>query len=393
MRILQVTPYFAPAWAYGGPPRVMVEYATGLVRKGHTVTAFTTDVLDAENRARPAAEQIDGVSVRRFPNLSNTLAWRRKKYLPRGLLRALVREAHHYDVVHTTDARTYVTACAYLSARAGNVPLCLSAHGTLPGSAGLRGVVKRGYDRALLGPMLQRAGLLLAQTDHEAELYTAFGGRPATVRLLPLPVTLPPPDLDQPDNGLRGRLGLPDSSRIVLFVGRIHPLKGLDLLVEAVEPLLERDPSLALVVVGRDDGHWAPIALRFAHLLDRGALRHAGPIYGDARYGVYAAADVFCLTPRHWEETSLAALEAAACGTPVVLSEQAAIPGLTEAGGGFVVPLDPARIREAVHETLEHSEEMGERARELVSRRHAADAVVRRLELLLEEAVAARRER
>lgn len=372
---------------------MMVDYATGLVRRGHTVTVFTTDVLDAENRARPAAEQIDGVSVRRFPNLSNTLAWRRKKYLPRGLLRALLGEARQHDVVHTTDARTYVTAAAYLSARAGGVPLCLSAHGTLPGSSGLRGVVKGGYDRALLGPMLRRARLLLAQTDHEAELYTAFGGRPDTVRLLPLPVTLPPPDLPRAGDQLRIRLGLAASSRIVLFVGRIHPLKGLDLLVEAVEPLLAGDPSLALVIVGRDDGQWASIASRFAHLLDRGALCLAGPIYGDARYGAYASADVFCLTPRHWEETSLAALEAAACGTPVVLSEQAAIPGLTEAGGGFVVPLDPARIREAVHEALEHSEQMGEAARRLVSRRHATDAVVGRLELLLEEAVAAGRQR
>ncbi|HET9509357.1 MAG TPA: glycosyltransferase, partial [Gaiellaceae bacterium] len=69
MRILQVTPYFAPAWAYGGPPRVMFDYAVGLAARGHQVDVLTTDVLDAEHRATPAAEVMDGVRVRRLPNV------------------------------------------------------------------------------------------------------------------------------------------------------------------------------------------------------------------------------------------------------------------------------------------------------------------------------------
>src|SRR5206468_4130729 len=138
---LQVTPYFAPAWAYGGPPRVMYDYATGLAARGHEVEVFTTDVLDAGRRADPAVEVLDGVLVRRFPNVSNELAWRTKKYLPRGLLTALLRESGRFDAVHVTDARTFLTAAAYLASRGRGVPLCLSAHGSLPGSAGLRGAV------------------------------------------------------------------------------------------------------------------------------------------------------------------------------------------------------------------------------------------------------------
>ena len=78
MKILQVTPYFAPAWAYGGPPRVMADYARGLVSLGHEVTVFTTDVLDESSRASPAVEDLDGAHVRRFRNISNDLAWRTK---------------------------------------------------------------------------------------------------------------------------------------------------------------------------------------------------------------------------------------------------------------------------------------------------------------------------
>jgi glycosyltransferase involved in cell wall biosynthesis len=367
----------------------MWAYAAGLVRRGHQVTVFTTDVLDGEQRARPQHETMDGVEVRRFPNLSNGLAWHRKKYLPRRLLRTLLAEIGSYDAVHATDARTVLTASTYLASRRRGVPFCLSAHGSLPGSSGLRGLVKRAYDTALVRPMLERAALLLAQTEHEADLYRAGGGRPTSIRRLPLPLELGKV-VGNADGRLHRLAGLPNGSRILLFLGRIHRLKGLDVLCEAVEPLLERDPALALVVVGRDDGQWADIEARFPHLLDRGSVRFVGPLYGDERFAAYTEADVFCLTPRHWEETSLAALEAAACGTPIVVTEQADIPGLDAADGGRVVPLDPAEIRSAVSEVLSRREEMGAAARELVRRQHERDAVVELLEGYLRETVEGR---
>jgi glycosyltransferase involved in cell wall biosynthesis len=381
MRVLQVTPYFAPAWAYGGPPRVMYDYAAGLARRGHEVAVFTTDVLDGEHRAEPAHEVLEGVDVFRFPNVSNGLAWRTKKYLPRGLASALLRETRRFDAVHVTDARTLPTAAAYLAARRSWIPFCLSAHGSLPGSSGAWGMVKQAYDRALVEPMLRSAALLLAQTDHEAELYVRAGGRESAVRMLLLPVD-PVPEHD--GAAFRERAGLPPDARVVLFLGRIHRLKGLDLLVAALEPLLMEGDAV-LAVVGRDDGQRLEVEQRFAGLVDSGRVRFLGPVYGQERFSAYAAADVFCLTPRHWEETSVAALEAAACGTPVVVSEQADLPGLEAAGGGFVVALEPEAIRAAVEHALEGGEEMGARAREHVRRRHAKDAIVARLESYLEE--------
>jgi glycosyltransferase involved in cell wall biosynthesis len=388
MRILQVTPYFAPAWAYGGPPRVMYDYATGLVERGHEVSVLTTDALDARERARPDRERMGGVDVHRLPNLSNSLAWKRKKYLPRGLVRHLAREIGRVDIVHVTDTRTYLTATAYAASRARGVPLCLSPHGSLPGSAGLRGTVKKVYDRALVRPMLGEAALLLAQTNHEAELLRESGARERSVRLLPLPL-----DLDELDGGARGKLrqslGIGQETRVILFLGRIHWLKGLDVLIDAVAPLLGTDT--VLVIVGRDDGQWDTLAEQHRNLLESGRIRFAGPLYDRDRLTAYADADVFCLTPRHWEETSVAALEAAASGVPVVVTEQAEIPGLSESGGGSVVPLDPAAIRAAVEEALGDRKRMGAKAREHVRTQHDKDAVVARLESYLAEAVASPR--
>jgi glycosyltransferase involved in cell wall biosynthesis len=362
----------------------MYDLATGLAARGHDVDVFTTDVLDDERRASPAEEVLRGVRVRRFPNVSNDLAWRTKKYLPRGLLTALLRSAGRYDAIHVTDVRTFLTASAFLGALTRRVPLCLSAHGSLPESAGAWGMLKRAYDTALVRPMLGRAALLLAQTDHEAALYARFGGRADAIRPLPLPLPQIDVDLDAVRGSFRGRLGLDEGSKLLLFLGRLNRLKGLDVLIESVEPLL--GPGVALAVVGRDDGQLAEIEGRFGKLIADGRLRLAGPLYGPDRFAAYVDADVFCLTPRHWEETSVAALEAAACGTPVVLAEQADLPGIAAAGGGFVVPLDAAEIREAVSSALAGGAPMGLRAAAHVAERHSRGAVVGQLERYLLEA-------
>lgn len=375
MRVLQATPYFAPAWAYGGPPRVMHTYAKGLAARGHAVSVFTTDVLDEGRRSSPPFEVVDGVSVRRFRNVSNALAWRTKKYLPPMLPAALVHAAGAADVLHVTDTRTIVAASAHAAARVRHVPLVISAFGSLPRSTGFRGAVKDVYDVALVRPMLRRAALLFAQTSHEADLYAELGGAPEAIRLLPLPL---PPIVEPSRRGsFRARLGIAAKEPLLLFLGRLSPLKGVDELILSVAPLLSEGAVLALV--GRDDGQLVPLRARFAALFDDRRIRFAGPLYGDDRFAAYADADVFCLTPIHWEETSLASLEAAACGTAVVVTEQAELPGLTPATGGFVVPLDREAIRAAVSTALADPA-LGERARRHVHDHHAPETIVAALE-------------
>jgi glycosyltransferase involved in cell wall biosynthesis len=335
----------------------MHDYASGLVERGHEVDVFTTDVLDEHARAEPRVETVDGARVHRFPNLSNDLAWRTKKYLPRGMLSALLRSAGRYDALHVTDTRTYVAASAQLASAACKQPLVVSAFGSLPRSEGLRGAVKDVYDLAFVRPMLRRSSLLLAQTEHEAGLYEQLGGRPEAIRLLPLPFG----DVPVATPGaFRERLGIGTEQRLLLFLGRVNRLKGLDVLIEAVEPLL--DDGTTLAIVGRDDGQLDELRARFARLFETKSIRFVGPLYGDERFDAYTDADVFCLTPTHWEETSVASLEAA--------------------GGGFVVPLDRDAIRGAVESALSDAQ-MGNRAREHVLAQHSRGAVVAQLERYL----------
>ncbi len=126
MKILQVTPYFATAWAYGGPPRVMHDYAAGLVARGHAVDVFTTDVLDEDTRA---ARDDRRRSRTAFSQCEQRPRLACEAYLPRGLLASLVRAAGHYDALHTTDTRTFVAASAHVTSSIRKVPLVVSAFG------------------------------------------------------------------------------------------------------------------------------------------------------------------------------------------------------------------------------------------------------------------------
>lgn len=381
LRILFVTPYYAPAWGFGGPPRVTWDLTRGLARRGHDVHVFTTDALDAERRASPKREALDGVEIVRFRNVSNAMAWQTKKFVPPELVRRVVSAAAGYDVIHATEARTVTTAAAFFAAHRHDVPLCISAHGSLPGSTGLRGLAKRAYDSVLVRPMLAEASLLCSQTGHESALYAELGGRAEAIKLLPLPVDLesfdaPPANRD----GFRARFGIEPQDRVVMFLGRLHYLKGVDILMEAVRRARESEPRLKLLVVGRDDGAWATLRRRYGAEFDRRNFVFTGPLYGRDRIAAYSSCDVFAITPRLWEETSLSALEAAACGRPIVLTPQAEIPGLVEAGAGEMPELDPDAIAAALLAVLGRAGEMGPAARELVRSNHSVDAVVERLE-------------
>jgi glycosyltransferase involved in cell wall biosynthesis len=280
-----------------------------------------------------------------------------------------------------TETRTVPTAAAFLAARQKGVPLCVSAHGSLPGSTGLRGLAKQAYDSVLVRPMLTEASLLCSQTDHESELYAELGGQHDAIKLLPLPVDLSEFDpLPTTRDRFRASLGITPQDRVVMFLGRLHYLKGVDILMDAVRRAQVEDPRVKLLVVGRDDGAWETLQRHYREEFDRGSFRFVGPLYGRDRIEAYVGCDVFAITPRLWEETSLSALEAAACGRPIVLTPQAEIPGLTEAGAGAMPPLDPQKIAAALLETLENGEAMGAAARELVETNHRVDAVVERLE-------------
>lgn len=387
MRLLYVTPYFAPAWAYGGPPRVTYDMARQLVRRGHAVDVLTTDALDADGRLPAGATCLDGVSVWRSRNLSNRLAWKYNVFLPLSFGAQLRQALETADVVHLFGFRSYQSAVVVRELRR-RVPYVVSAFGQMARAAGPKRPVKVLFDLLWGHRLLREASALIAQTEDEVRWYRRFGGQEERIHQVPLAVDLGELG-DPPERGtFRRALGIGESEVVVLFLGRIHPYKGLDVLLRAFAEVRARREYLRLVIAGRDDGYLAAARTLGARLAPEGSVLFPGPVYGKARFAAYQDADVFAITPSEPEQTSLAALEACACGTPVLVSEQASIPGLEAAQAGLIVPHDAAAVARALARLVDSAGErarMGQRAARLVRERFSWEGVIAELERVYDQ--------
>ena len=343
IRILRVIPRYAPAWRYGGSVKFSYDLDAALVERGFRVTVYTTDQIDQRNRSPVTHECLHGIDIHRFPNplnyLASQAAW--VGLYPRGMKRALHNTVADFDLVHVTEARGAHARWGFATARQNGVPVAWSPLGGLAPGVGIRKPYRLGYDAVHhTSDLVQQARVLIAQSGHEASVFETFGAAPSQIRTISLGVD------DRwfrrlPARGqFRHAIGIEAEDPLVLFIGRLHPTKGLDILLRACAIVRRRLPSLQIVLIGWDHG-----ALRTVRRVSRAlrieqAVRVLPPAFETARVQAYVDADVFAVAATTYEETSLAALEAVASGTPCVLTKQCEIPGL-HAGGGIVTECDP----------------------------------------------------
>lgn len=389
MKILLGVLYYEPAWAYGGPPRMVFDLACELVARGHQVTVCTTDALDQGKRIESLSEISHGVQIIRFRNLSNWLAFQHKIFLPLGLRGWLAEHVREFDVVHLFDARTLLNGWASRAAARAGVPFFASVWGSLPRGEGWRAAIKVGYDRTYGAVHYGRAAGLLAQNEHEARLYAEYGGPYERTTVWPLGVD--PADFQQlPAAGsFRTRLGIAADDPLVLFVGRISELKGLDSLLRALASALRRVPRAQLAIVGRDDGYLARMNTLISELGLTSHVHFVGPLYGSDVLPAYVDCDLFAITPCHFEETSLASLAACAVGRPVLINDRCGIPWLQQYQAGRCVPHSVEALAENLAELLSNPallRTMGENAQRMVQERFLLPRVVDQLEALYRDA-------
>jgi glycosyltransferase involved in cell wall biosynthesis len=163
--------------------------------------------------------------------------------------------------------------------------------------------------------------------------------------------------------------------RFLLFLGRIHPKKGCDLLIDAFVKLAGRDPELELVMAGPDAQNWRSKLEQEAKAKGMaGRIHWPGMLRGDAKWGAFRAAEAFCL-PSHQENFGIAVAEALACGKPVLLSNKVNIAAEIARDGAGLMEADTAAGTERLLERwielpAEQREAMAARARECFHQRY-----------------------
>ncbi len=345
----------------GGMNVYIVQTATRMARRGIEVEIFTRAT---SSELPPVAELAPGVKVRHV--VAGPFEGLGKEELPgqlcaftAGVLRAEARhDPGHYDVVHS---HYWLSGqVGWLARERWGVPLVHTAH-TLAKvkNANLASCDTPEPRMRVIGEeqVVAEADLLVANTDVEAvELIKLYDADPAKVLAVP-----PGVDLDRftPGDRAAARAGFdlrPDDV-VLAFVGRLQPLKAPDVLVRAAAELLFRVPALrerlVVLIVGGPSGTGmkTPAELKrlSAELGVADVVRFLPPQGGAALARVYRAADVVAV-PSYNESFGLVALEAQACGTPVVA---AAVGGL------------PVAVRDGVSGVLVEGHEPGAWARAL----------------------------
>lgn len=382
MRILEVTPYFAPAWAYGGPPRSVYELSRELVRRGHSVTVLTTDAHDATSRADLAKEDIEGIQVRRFRNVSNYLAWHQQLFLPTETGEFLREHLQDFDIVHLHMFRTFQNVAVHRVATRKNVPYVMSAHGSLPRIVHRR-AAKAIFDGLVGVRLLRDAKRLVALSNAEKSQYESVGVPPSKISIVFNGIDsgiyrdLPPRGSFAQKYGLEGK-------RLITYIGRLNARKGLDHLLRAFRHLPVAEDSIALVLVGPDDGYRAPLERLARRLSLQDRVVFTGLVTFLEKLNVLVDSDLIVYPASH-EIFGLVPLEALLCGIPVVVSNDSGCGEIVGgARAGFTIPFgDVESLKNAIVRGLENGpevREMVEHGQRFISDRLRWDLVAAEIE-------------
>jgi glycosyltransferase involved in cell wall biosynthesis len=320
MRIAFVIPYFYPALQYGGTPRVAYEFARGLVRRGHDVTVLTTDSGGEKRIEKSAAAAsrnggLEGIHISYYPNVSNYLAYRQRLFLPVQLFRNIHHDLSSVEVVHIHEFRSLLSVAAHSALQRLQIPYVLSPHGGLQRLG--KEKPKTLFDRLWGNQILQDAAALCAVSNLEMQDAKQFGIEEDRICLLPNPI-----DQDSykilPGSGKfidRWNLG---GKRILLFLGRLHWIKGIDVLIDAMK-LIADIPDVHLVIAGPDDGAEEALRARAASnkIIDK--ITFTGFLDDVDKLQALVDSEVVVIPSRR-EGFPGTALEALAAAKPLVLS-------------------------------------------------------------------------
>ena len=344
MKILQVSARYYPELQFGGPPQKIHALSRGLGRRGHDIAVVT---LHSDQRSGRVVEY-EGIGVRYLPWVGRG-TW--QVPLGIGTLSAAIRQS---DLIHCYGLYNLMCPAAAFLARGVGRPVVLEPQGMyVPRARSLR--AKRFYHRFFTHRMIRQAARVVATSPGEAdELAELVEARRLVLRRNGIDLE-PFQDLPTADR-FRAAYGIADGERVILYIGRISPIKNLEQLVRAFHNVSLDRTRLVLVGPALEPGYARDLARLIADLELDGRVVLAGPLYGEEKLSALAAADLFVL-PSLSESYGNAAAEAVAAGVPVLLTKTCGIAPQIDGRAGLAVPVGASTLAAGLHTLLEDVEQ------------------------------------
>lgn len=375
MRILQIIQYFSPK--RGGSVYSVYNLVKHLTKRGHEVVIYTT-----ENECDyDFAASLCPAKIVTFPSYGGLL-----RFSPK-MKRVLEDEIKQFDIMHLNNYWSYQNIIAAKSAMRHRIPYVLSPHGSLP-------IMMRGYLRKRLfnlffgNNILKNAAKVIAVSNMEYHQILIRQICAEKIKVIPNAVDLSD-DSPSKKGDFRRKYNIGKDEKLILFLGRIHPIKGVDLLVQSFAELAKKRNEVKLVLAGPDEGYLDTVKEQIVanNLGDK--VICTGPLYDEEKYAAFFDADIYVL-PSRYEIFAISILEACASGTPVIITENQGIVNFIRGKTGEVVPFQCESLMQAMEKLLADDAlrlKYGQNARKMIEDIFAWEKVINQYEQVYREVI------
>jgi glycosyltransferase involved in cell wall biosynthesis len=343
MRVLNVNSTLGLKTGGGAAERTF-QMSRFLASQGVQCTVLTLDIELDEQRV---------ASLKPASVVAQSCFWRRY-YVPWIEWKNIRQLVEDVDVIHIMGHWGILNALVYFAARIANKPYVVCPAGSLP-LFGRSTYLKNIYNFIIGRRIIENASAWIAVTSAEFPQYESYGIPASRVTVIPNGIS--EEDFPQVDVELYKRdKGLADKP-VVLFMGRLNPIKGPDLLLQAFALVHKQIPEFHLVFAGPDEGMRSEL-VKIAELNNIGDYVHfLGYVSNLDKSAAYHMADLL-VVPSRQEAMSIVALEASVCGTPVMLTDQCGFSEVKSICSDFEVSADVLGIANGLIKLLSEPEKL-----------------------------------
>lgn len=378
MKILQVIEFFSPN--HGGSARSSYEISKQLQKKGHEVTVLTTDFQITND----FIDSLDGVEVILFHcqlNIGGLL-------ISSSMNEYLKENIDKFDIIHMHNFRTYQNIVVHYYAKKHGIPYILQPRGSVPTIS--KSKLKKIFDYIFGYSIIKDASKIIASSKIESDQYLDVFPDLKTEKVVHIPNGI---DLKTYQNlsnkgDFKKKYSISADEKTILFLSRIHERKGADILIEGFSELKNKLENVKLVIAGPDEGYLDKLKLIVSKLDIEENVIFPGPLYGKNKMEAYVDADVFVLPSKdRYESFGNVVLEACACGTSVIVTNNCGVLEWINDEVGYVVECDKEQLKDAIIKVLSDEvsrKRFGENCKEL-SRKFSWGATVEIIELVYKD--------
>ncbi|MBK1990506.1 glycosyltransferase [Sphaerospermopsis aphanizomenoides BCCUSP55] len=356
MKILQIIPSIS--LIYGGPSQMVIGLSSALAKAGEEVTIITTDSNGDFGQVPldvPLNQPIKQDGCEYEIIYFRCAPFRRYKF-SLNLLKWLKNNAKNFDIAHIHALFSPVSSAAATVCRQQNLPYILRPLGTLdPADLQKKKQLKKLYVQLIERRNIAGAAALHFTSEQEAKISARFG---VTTKDLVIPLGVNPPQINTEE--VWSKLNIPNDKPVILFMSRIDPKKGLELLIPALETVLTAGFDFHFVLAGtnpQDPAYEAKIQSAIENSSLNLCTTITGFVTGKVKITLLKYADLFVL-PSYYENFGIAVAEAMVAGTPVVISDQVHIyQQVIDSESGWVGTTDVESLVDLLTTALSNAQE------------------------------------